>query len=88
MNDGPKINISEAADFYKQLKETPFTSSYASLNWAEDLAEFVTFYQLTQKLEKPYQIKVLKNKKVIFQYEPMKQKKVKKRFQFIEKAFY
>ncbi len=88
MSGGPKVNITEAKEMYKELSETPFVSLYGSLNWAEDLAEFVTFYHLTHKLNLPYKIKILKNNKLLYQYEPMKSDIVKKRFKVIENIFY
>ena len=87
MRDGPKINISDSAEVYKQLSGTPFASLYGSQNWMEDLTEFVTFYHLTQKLNQPYIIKVYNKDDLIFSYEPMKSKKIQERFKVIEKLY-
>ncbi len=87
MRDGPKINISDSAEVYKQLSGTPFASLYGSQNWMEDLTEFVTFYHLTQKLNHPYIIKVYNKYDLIFSYEPMKSKKIQERFKVIEKLY-
>ncbi len=87
MRDGPKINISDSAEVYTQLSTTPFASLYGSQNWMEDLAEFVIFYHLTQKLNQPYIIKVYNKDDLIFSYEPMKSKKVQERFKIIEKLY-
>ena len=84
---GPKINISDAPGVYTQLSKTPFASLYGSQNWLEDLAEFVTFYHLTQKLGQPYMIKVYDKDELVFSYEPMKSEKVRERFEYIEKLY-
>ena len=80
LNKGPRINISDALDLYRQISNTPFVSVYASQNWAEDFADFVTFYHLTQKLKQPYEIRYYKGRELIFRYEPMKAPKVMERF--------
>lgn len=77
---GPEINISDARALYSRLSKTPFASMAGSVNWAEDLAEFLTFYHLTEKLKTSYSITVLENRKPIFIYEPMKNSRLKKRF--------
>ncbi|MCP4134285.1 MAG: hypothetical protein GY754_25145 [bacterium] len=86
-NKGPRVNIVRALDMYSSLSRSPFVSLYGSLNWAEDLAEFVTYYHLTQKLGEKYVISVKKNNKVLFSYEPMKSAAVKERFSTM-KRFY
>lgn len=85
MNDGPKINVTEAKKLYVSLQKTPFVSVYSSLSWAEDLADLVAFYHLTQNTGLSYKIRVINNKKVILEYEPMKSLLVKKRLDFIKK---
>jgi len=84
---GPKINITDAITVYKQLEKTLFPSLYASKSWAEDLAEFLTFYHLTQKLNQPYIINILEKNKVIYTYKPMNSEKVKKRFPLMEQFY-
>ena len=49
MNNGPKISLTQALTVYSKLENGPFVSMYSTLSWAEDLAEFVTFYHLTKK---------------------------------------
>ena len=46
----PKIEYSRALSIYRVLSHSPFVSLYASMNWAEDLAEFVTWYHFTKDL--------------------------------------
>jgi len=80
LNKGPRINISDALDLYRQLSNTPFVSVYASQNWAEDFADYFTFYHLTQRLKQPYEIRYYKGSELVFSYEPMKAPKVMERF--------
>lgn len=78
-NKGPKINISDALGLYRQMSDRPFASLYGSQSWAEDFAEFVTFYHLTQKLKQPYEIRYYKGQELIFRYAPMSAPKVMER---------
>ncbi len=84
---GPKINISDATNVYKQLESTPFVSIYGSKSWAEDLAEFLTFYHLTQKLNQPYIITVYKKDKSIYSCKPMESPRAKERFSLMEQFY-
>ncbi len=83
----PKIEISDAVRIYEQLLETPFASLYGSMSWAEDFAEFVTFYHLTQVLGQPYEIRYSENQGQIRTFRPMESAKVKERF-FLMRDFY
>ena len=40
----------DARPLYDALVNSPFASLYGSQNWAEDTADLVTFYHLTQVL--------------------------------------
>lgn len=82
-NNGPKMKIENAKSLYSLFQKTPFASLYGSLNWAEDLADFITFYSLTQILGTNYQIVLMMNGKQIFEYEPMKNVQVRNRFQTV-----
>ena len=84
---GPKINISSAASVYRGLSSSPFPSLYASSNWAEDLAEMLTFYHLTQKMDIPYTIRVKRNGKTIYSIQPMNSLRVKRRFSQMKKFY-
>ncbi|MBP7736475.1 MAG: hypothetical protein KA369_10925 [Spirochaetes bacterium] len=79
-NKGPKIKASDAPSIYRGLSESPFVSLYGSQSWAEDLADFVTFYHVTQKMKHPYVISVKIKGKEIVNYKPMDNPEVKKRF--------
>ena len=76
----PTIEISDAPRIYEQLITTPFVSLYGSMSWAEDLADFVTFYHLTQILKQPYEIRYRKNPDQVRTFRPMESAKVKERF--------
>lgn len=47
---GKPVLISSAPKVYEALKETPFASLYSMASWHEDLAEMLTIYHLTQKM--------------------------------------
>ncbi len=84
---GPKINISEAADIYRELSGSPFVSLYSTLNWAEDVVELMTFYHITEKMKRPFVINVYKDNKPVYRLEPMKNPLVRKRLSGL-KIFY
>ncbi len=73
---------------YRTFSKTPFVSPYAGTNWAEDFAEYVTFYHLVEELNLQYTVTVLKNKKSVLQYEPMNNPAVKNRKDYIRKYIY
>ena len=79
LQGGPKINKSDAEALYKCCEQTPFTSLYATWNWAEDWAEFVTWYYVTGVLYQPYEIRVYKDDSLIHSFTPMESEKVKER---------
>ena len=87
LNDGPKINETDAIRLYEKLVKTPFVSLYGSLNWAEDFAELITFYHLTEKLHQPYKINCHEKGKLVFSYSPMKFLKVQQRLHTIQGVY-
>jgi hypothetical protein len=84
MKGGPHYSLEEAEDVYRGLSRSPFVSLYSGLNWAEDLAEFITFYHLTEKLKQPYRIEVRGPSGGLFEFEPMENHLVRKRFSHIQ----
>jgi len=76
---GKPMPVSNAANVYKDLRETPFVSLYSTASWYEDLAEMLTIYHLTEKMKQPYKLVVKKNGIETITYEPNKNKQVKKR---------
>jgi hypothetical protein len=84
MGGGPKLGFAEAKALYQQLESTPFVSPFGSRNWADDLAEIVMVYHLTQKLNQPYTVSVSKGRKVIYSNESMLNRKVRDRLPLME----
>lgn len=67
-----------AAEVHTALRKTPCVSLYATLNWAEDLAELVAFDTLVNRLGCPYRI-VVNNQAGEFIEEPMRRPAVMER---------
>lgn len=84
MNNGPKIPLSNTIALYQSFANSPFVSLYGSLNWAEDLAEMVTLYTLTEKLKLPYRIIIESNGRPLGIFEPAKNPRVTNRFPALE----
>lgn len=68
---GKRLPIDSAIALYHALQQKPFVSLYGSCARSEDLAEYVTVYNLTHMLKQPFTIVVTKDKKKIFEYAPM-----------------
>jgi len=86
-NKGPRIKASDAPEVYRGLATSPFVSLYGSQSWAEDLADFVTFYHVTQKMKLPYVISVAVKGKELVHYRPMDNPEVKKRFRLMDRFY-
>ncbi len=69
---------------YRSLSTTPLASLYASFSWAEDFAEYVTFYYLVRVLGMRYEICVKRNGATVFSWEPMESRAVLRRAALIE----
>lgn len=81
MNQGPKIKISEAIAVYRAMERVPVVSLYSTFNWAEDFAEYLTFYYLTRKRNTDYTITVAEDGNVLYQYRPFTRNRVLARAQ-------
>lgn len=68
----PLVSNRELASAYAHLARTPFVSLYASSNWAEDFAEYVTFFYLTQVRGYSYALRVRQAGEVVVELEPMR----------------
>lgn len=68
--DTEKISAAEMPEVYSELAASPFVSLYSYVSWAEDVAEYCTMYHLTKNLGLRYEIQLLKNGEVFFQYRP------------------
>ena len=76
--------ITSAKEIYNELEKTPFVSLYGMASWYEDIAELVTIYHLTNKLNQPFVVYVIENDVIKSKFEPMKNKLVKKRLKQLE----
>lgn len=83
-NGGPKISESDAEPVYRALAETPFVSLYGSMSWAEDLAEYVAFYHMTQKLGISHSVKVIVDGEVAYEFDPFASDAVADRIDALE----
>lgn len=81
---GKPLAISNAPDVYKALQKTPYVSLYGTASWFEDLAETLTIYHLTTKMNQPYKVLVTKNGVTVSSYEPAKNRNVKKRQNYLD----
>lgn len=77
---GESLPIDRAEAVYAALQKTPFVSLYASSNWFDDLAESVTWYDLSTKKAQPFRIVIRRADNEIFSYEPLKSPNVRARF--------
>lgn len=87
LSRGPKIKFSNSARLYRNFEKSVFPSIYASLSWAEDLAESLTLYHLIHKENLLYKIHIYHKNKKIYTYTLNNRKKVLKRMKKMS-AFY
>lgn len=81
---GKVMPILSATEVYNSLEKTPFTSLYGMASWHEDIAELVTIYHLTSKLNQPFVIYIKEHGEIKTRFEPMKNKLVKRRVKQLE----
>jgi len=79
MSDGPRLSLAEAPAVYAALENSGMVTLYGTLNWAEDISEYLTFYHLSEKLKTKVEIRITKNGSTIYRFEPMKQTAVRSR---------
>lgn len=87
LSGGPKIPAAQAVELFRDFAKSPFASLYGSQNWAEDFAEMVMAYHLTEKLGQPFTMRVMKDGKQIRGFSPMDSEKVKRRLGYLEKMY-
>ena len=80
---GAKIPRSSIKNLYSFFQKSGFASLQSSVNWAQDIADFVTFYHLTHKLNNPYKIVITFSGQEALTIEPMNSAEVRKRFDSI-----
>ena len=78
LGGGPLLPARDAPALFRGLAASPFPSAYAARSWAEDAAELVTFFHLTQVLNLPYVVTVGDGPKAL-RLEPMSSSRVLKR---------
>ncbi|MBN2080448.1 MAG: hypothetical protein JW838_15865 [Spirochaetes bacterium] len=88
LGGGPKIHLPDAEKIYREFCESPFVSLYGSMTWAEDIADMVTFYHLTEKMHLPYAVRFFKGKRELFRCDPMEKVAVRKRLAHMERFYF
>jgi hypothetical protein len=84
---GPKISLGRAESLYRALDQSPFVSLYAAANWAEDLAETLAFYHLTEVMGLPYRIIVERKGAATLVIEPASREAMKPRFVHLKELY-
>ena len=74
----------DAEEVLSAFARTPFASLYGALSWAEDFAEFVTFYYLSHRLGVDYSVRIIRDGQTILEYEPMSSSEVSHRSSLID----
>lgn len=85
--NGPRLSLHDALPLYHELSGSPFASLCSLMNWAEDFAEYVTWYHFTTRLGQPYTINLRENGVTVFSLSPMESEKVKKRAKTIQSIY-
>jgi hypothetical protein len=88
LGDRPKLANTQMDQVYEALAHTPFASLYGSTSWAEDFAEFVTFYYLVHGLGAHYSIDVMRGGVTVLTYPPMDSLIVAQRAALIDPALF
>jgi hypothetical protein len=84
---GQVLDAADMKTLYEALGRTPFVSLYGSSARTEDLAEYVTVYHLTQKLQQPFRISVFDGDREVLLHDPMASEIIRSRFEYM-KQFY
>lgn len=66
LSNGPKLNISEAAEIYRNLEKSSFVTLYGAQSWMEDFAEYTAMYMSSEVLGRPWELTVTKNGNTIY----------------------
>ena len=82
---GKPLDIENARALYEELERTPFASVYASRSTAEDIAELVAWWQMTEVHGQPYRIEVRDEGELVYAYEPMKSSLVRSRLNQLDR---
>ncbi|MCL2154476.1 MAG: hypothetical protein FWH53_02300 [Leptospirales bacterium] len=79
-----KIDSLYAAELYKDLLNTPFSSLYGSISWGEDFAESFTWFYLNKLFGIEYTVNVYRDKILLISFSPLKIKKIEQRIRILE----
>jgi hypothetical protein len=82
--DKELIPVSEMADMFLQLTDTPFMSFYAGTAWQEDFADLVTYHYIDAKLGGTMVVELLEGARVVRRYLPAKRVQTDKRKKILE----
>jgi hypothetical protein len=82
---GERINDTGIIQMYDELMETPFVSIYSTQNWAEDFAEYYTYYYLKNYLNMEYKTKIYRKGILERNYNLKENNLINKRFGIMEK---
>lgn len=83
-DEDDKVSFDHLLGIYQELRNSPFVSLYSTINWAEDLAEYATFYYFTNDLNMDYKITIRENGTTIFDYSPFSSSLVVQRADFLD----
>lgn len=83
-SSSPTLPPSYALTIYQGLRASPFSSLYASSNWAEDLTELMVCYHFTTRLGLPFKVHVGYAPGNELVYEPAANPRVRARFPQLE----
>ena len=81
------IPRTELPAMFSQLTKTPFVSFYSGTSWNEDLADYVTYHHIENKLSGEITVELLGEGNVIDRYAPVKMPPAKQREESV-RAFY
>ncbi len=84
---GKIMDCSQMKVLYEALGRTPFVSLYGSSARTEDLAEYLTVYHVTQKLNQPFSISVYDGAQKVLRHDPMTSEIVRKRFDLMRQFY-
>ena len=79
-----RIDISYAQEMYKNLLNTPFSSLYGALTWAEDFAESFTWFYLKKRYGIEYTVIVYSPKTSRIEFSPSENKSLDQRNRILE----
>jgi hypothetical protein len=83
----PALSSRDMMTIYNSFMKTPFMTLYGSLNWAEDAAEVMAFYHMTQKMKRDYSITLYDKGKPVKSWNFIDSQEKLKRFTGLENFY-